>query len=79
MPLANCPNRRTGRRFLRSTGAAIAVGLLAAGIGVVATPPGQGAPPPTPAAHVWVTTPDGAEQMHDRGTVAVQAPAARTR
>jgi glucosylceramidase len=69
MPLASCPNRRTRRRSLRSTGVAIAVGLLAGGIGVAAAPPGQGAPPPVPAAHVWVTTPDGSEQMHDRGTV----------
>ena len=69
MPLTSCPNRRTRRRSLRSTGVAIAVGLLAGGIGVAAAPPGQGAPPPVPAAHVWVTTPDGSEQMHDRGTV----------
>ena len=69
MPLANCPNRRTRRRSLRSTGVAIAVGVLAGGIGVAAASPGQGAPPPVPAAHVWVTTPDGSEQMHDRGTV----------
>ena len=69
MPLASCPNRRTRRRSLWSTGVAIAVGLLAGGIGVAAAPPGQGAPPPVPAAHVWVTTPDGSEQMHDRGTV----------
>ena len=44
MPLTSCPNRRTRRRSLRSTGVAIAVGLLAGGIGVAAAPPGQGAP-----------------------------------
>ena len=63
------PNRRTHSRSLRSTSVAAAIGLLAAGIGVTGAPPGQGAPRPGPVAHVWVTTPDGAEQMHDRGTV----------
>src|SRR6478735_6019856 len=70
MRLTTRPNVRTGRRSLRSTGVALAVGLLVAALGVTAAPPGQSSPRPVPAAHVWVTTPDGAEQMHDRGTVA---------
>src|SRR4051794_22529686 len=72
MALGNRPNRRAGVRRLRSTGVALAVGLLAGGIGVAVAAPGQSAPPPVPAAHVWVTTPDGSEQMHDRGTVPFQ-------
>ena len=61
--------RRTARR------AAIAglVSALAAAVTttiVVVGPPGHAAPPQPPRAHVWVTTPDGAERMHDRGTVA---------
>src|SRR4051812_12158624 len=62
MPFANRPDRRTG--------VVIAVGLLVAGVGVAAAPPGQGVRPSRPVAHVWVTTPDGSERMHDRGTVA---------
>src|SRR5689334_4831767 len=69
MSLADRPHRRARSRSLRSTGVAIAVGLLVAGIGVVAAPPGQGARPSRPVARVWVTTPDGSERMHDRGTV----------
>jgi glucosylceramidase len=61
--------QRTARR------AAIAglVSALAAAVStpiVVLGPPGQAAPPRAPRAHVWVTTPDGVERMHDRGTVA---------
>ena len=37
---------------------------------VVVSPPGHAGRPQPPRAHVWVTTPDGAERMHDRGTVA---------
>src|SRR6478735_2761696 len=69
MRLTTRPHVRTRRRPLRSAGVATAVGLVAAGIGVTAAPPGQSSPRPVPAAHVWVTTPDGSEQMHDRGTV----------
>ena len=36
---------------------------------VVVSPPGDAGQPQPPRAHVWVTTPDGAERMHDRGTV----------
>src|SRR6478735_1388414 len=70
MRLTTRPHVRTRRRPLRSAGVATAVGLVAAGIGVTAAPPGQSSPRPVPVAHGWVTTPDGAEQMHDRGTVA---------
>lgn len=66
MPLVNRPSRRTG---LRSSGVVLAAGLLTVGIGVAGAPPGQGVRPSRPAAHVWVTTPDGSERMHDRGTV----------
>src|SRR5215213_5319250 len=59
---------RTSRRRVRST-AAVSAGLIVAGVGMAAAPPGQGAPRPAASAHVWVTTPDGSEQMHDRGGV----------
>src|SRR3954451_2189554 len=72
MAVGNCSNRRTRVRLLRSTGVTLAVGLLAGGVGVAVAAPGQSAAPPVPAAHVWVTTPDGSEQMHDRGTVPFQ-------
>jgi glucosylceramidase len=50
-----------------------------AGAGVIAliTPvPAAGHPAPPPSAHVWITTPDGADLMADRGTVAFGAPTA---
>ncbi|HKF31484.1 MAG TPA: glycoside hydrolase family 30 beta sandwich domain-containing protein [Jatrophihabitantaceae bacterium] len=45
--------------------------VIIAGL-VLALAPVAAAADPTPpiTAHVWVTTPDGAEKMHDRGTVA---------
>src|SRR5258708_6737112 len=46
---------------------AVAAALVATT--VVVSPAGQGAPPTSPQARGWVTTPDGAEKMHDRGTV----------
>jgi glucosylceramidase len=66
--------RRSARRCGRSVAAVtttLVAALVAAGAGVTgvaAAPAGQGVPP-APAAHVWVTTPDGSEQMQDRGTV----------
>lgn len=69
MPLARRLTRRPNGGTLRSTAVALTVGLGAAGIGVVAAPAGQGAPPRAPEAQVWVTTPEGSEQMQDRGTV----------
>jgi glucosylceramidase len=46
---------------------ALAGGLL------TGTSPGAAAAAALPSAHVWVTTPDGTQQMTDRGTVAFQA------
>jgi glucosylceramidase len=46
---------------------ALAGGLLSG------TSPGAAAAAALPSAHVWVTTPDGTEQMTDGGTVAFQA------
>ncbi len=56
-------------RVLAATGLATAVAAALTATTVVVSPPGQGAPPTSPQARVWVTTPDGAEKMHDRGTV----------
>jgi glucosylceramidase len=54
------------RRLPRSAVVVGAVGLaLTTGTTVAAAAP----PVPPPAAHVWVTTPDRAELMHDRGSV----------
>src|SRR5690348_10194942 len=61
------------RRPARRTTIAGLAGALAAAVALTivgVTPPGHGAPPQPPRAHVWVTTPDGSELMHDRGTVA---------
>ena len=41
--------------------------VLAIGVALAAAAPAAAAPPP--AAHVWVTTPDGAMKMSDRGSV----------
>jgi glucosylceramidase len=41
--------------------------VLAICVALVAAVPATAAPPP--AAHVWVTTPDGAMKMSDRGSV----------
>src|SRR5262245_675331 len=60
------------RRSARRAGIAGLTTALAATVTtgiVVAGPPGHSAPPQAPRAHVWVTTPDRTEQMHDRGTV----------
>ena len=56
-------------RVLVVAGLATAVGVVLTATTVAASPPGQGARPAGPQAQVWVTTPDGAEKMHDRGTV----------
>ena len=45
---------------------------------VVVSPPGHAGRPQPPRAHVWVTTPDGAERLHERGTVAFAPGAAAT-
>jgi glucosylceramidase len=61
--------RRIGRR-------AVIAGLVSALAAAVSTPivvlgpSGHAAQPRVPRAHVWVTTPDGVERMHDRGTIA---------
>jgi len=56
-------------RVLASAGLATVLAMAFAATTVVVGPAGQGAPPASPQARVWVTTPDGAEKMHDRGTV----------
>src|SRR6476469_1729833 len=56
-------------RVLAATGLATAVAAALTVTTVVVSPAGQAAPPASPQARVWVTTPDGAEKMHDRGTV----------
>jgi glucosylceramidase len=61
------------RRTVRRAAIAGLVSALAAAVTttiVVVSPPGHAGPPQPPRAHVWVTTPDGVERMHDRGTVA---------
>ena len=60
---------------VRRAGVMAAAGLVTAAAAtltattLVVGPTGQGAAPASPQARVWVTTPDGAERMHDRGTV----------
>ncbi|HEY3087993.1 MAG TPA: glycoside hydrolase family 30 beta sandwich domain-containing protein [Jatrophihabitantaceae bacterium] len=50
--------------------------LIIAGLALALSPAVAAADPAPPiTAHVWVTTPDGAEKMHDRGTVAFGAAA----
>ncbi len=66
--------RRT--RLLAAAGLATTVAAALTATTVVVSPAGQGAQPSPPRVHVWVTTPDGAEQMHDRGTVPFAAGAA---
>src|SRR6478672_4165665 len=56
-------------RAMAAAGLVTAVAAAFTVATVVVGPTGQGAPPTSPQARVWVTTPDGAEQMHDRGTV----------
>ena len=56
-------------RVLAAAGLVTAVAAALTVTVVVVSPAGQGARPTVPQARVWVTTPDGAEKMHDRGTV----------
>src|SRR5215475_1750799 len=44
--------------------------VIIAGLVLALAPVAAADPAPSITAHVWVTTPDGAEKMHDRGTVA---------
>src|SRR5689334_19090829 len=63
-------------RVLAAAGLATAVAAALTATTVVVSPPGQGAPATSPQARVWVTTPDGAEKMRDRGAVPFAAGAA---
>jgi glucosylceramidase len=56
-------------RVLASAGLVTVLVAALTATTVVVSPAGQGAPRTRPQARVWVTTPDGAEKMHDRGTV----------
>ena len=56
-------------RVMAAAGLVTAVAATFTATTVVVGPTGQGAAPASPQARVWVTTPDGAERMHDRGTV----------
>jgi glucosylceramidase len=60
---------RRHTRLLAATGLVTTVATMLTAATVVAGPAGQGASPAAPHARVWVTTPDGTERMHDRGTV----------
>ena len=53
------------RRFVVAVGAVALVAAVA--------PPAVAGPAPAPAARVWVTTPDRAELLHDRGSVPFRA------
>ncbi|MBO0844628.1 MAG: discoidin domain-containing protein [Nocardioides sp.] len=61
--------RRPARRAAIAGLASSLAAAVTTGI-VLVSPPGHGAAPQPPRAHVWMTTADGSERLHDRGTVA---------